>query len=378
MIWARGHRSDWDHFASESGEPAWGYEPVLDLYRQIEDWQGVGEPNHRGRGGPVFVQPAPGVHPLATAAVMAARAIGIPTYQSPNGPLMEDIRGAAITDMRIRNGKRLSVFRTYTAPYLEKPNLTVVPRCPGDAGNFPGQSGRPVSRSSMRARSISVAADTEVVLSLGAIHTPKVLMQSGVGDEDELRRVGVAVRHHLPGVGRNFQDHYGFDCRVGVSRDRAGQHPGGRDILLGLRRGRYPGTRPVRLLGSTSPSPPLKTSRNTVCRRTVGSCSARPTHPKSRGRLRLSGPDPSRPDPDRSQRAVPPRRSQDRDRLRRNDARDRQFRGGSSVRRARGDAGRPDGRRTGNLFPQCGYAPTGTHRGRRKWVATPCRWSMDT
>ncbi len=39
MIWARGHRSDWEHFASESGEPAWGYETVLDLYRQIEDWQ---------------------------------------------------------------------------------------------------------------------------------------------------------------------------------------------------------------------------------------------------------------------------------------------------------------------------------------------------
>ena len=52
MIWARGYRSDWEHFASESGEPAWGYEPVLDLYRQIEDWHGVGEPNHRGRGGP--------------------------------------------------------------------------------------------------------------------------------------------------------------------------------------------------------------------------------------------------------------------------------------------------------------------------------------
>lgn len=59
MVWARGHRSDWDHFASESGEPAWGYEPVLDLYRHIEDWQGVGEPDHRGKGGPVFVQPRP-------------------------------------------------------------------------------------------------------------------------------------------------------------------------------------------------------------------------------------------------------------------------------------------------------------------------------
>ena len=58
----------------------------------------------------------------------------------------------------------------------------------------------------------TVTAQAEVVLSLGAIHTPKVLMQSGIGDEAELRRVGVAVRQHLPGVGRNFQDHFGFDC----------------------------------------------------------------------------------------------------------------------------------------------------------------------
>ena len=127
MVWARGHRNDWDHFESESGEPAWGYGPVLDLYRQIEDWRGVGEPNHRGRDGLVFVQPAPEVHPLATATVAAARAIGIPSYQSPNGRLMEDARGAAIADLRWREGKRLSVFRTYTVPYLDRPNLTVLP-----------------------------------------------------------------------------------------------------------------------------------------------------------------------------------------------------------------------------------------------------------
>ena len=127
MIWARGHRSDWEHFAAESGEPAWGYEPVLDLYRSIEDWHGVGEPNHRGSGGPIFVQPAPDVHPLAVATVDAARAVGIPTYQSPNGRMMEEKRGAAITDLRWRDGKRLSVFRTYITPYLDKPNLTVVP-----------------------------------------------------------------------------------------------------------------------------------------------------------------------------------------------------------------------------------------------------------
>jgi len=211
MIWARGHRSDWDHFASESGEAAWGYAPVLDLYRRIEDWRGIGEPNHRGRGGPVFVQPAPDGHPVATATIEAARAMGMPTYQSPNGRLMEDTRGAAITDLRWRDGKRLSVFGTYTAPYLEKPNPTVLPDALVTRVTFQGNraTGVEVFHEGALHR---VAADTEVVLSLGAVHTPKVLMQSGLGDQDELRRVGVTVRQHLPGVGRNLQDYFGFDC----------------------------------------------------------------------------------------------------------------------------------------------------------------------
>jgi choline dehydrogenase len=57
MIWARGHKSDWDFFASETGDSAWGYESVLDIYRRIEDWQGSPDPEYRGTGGPVFVQP---------------------------------------------------------------------------------------------------------------------------------------------------------------------------------------------------------------------------------------------------------------------------------------------------------------------------------
>jgi len=59
MVWARGHRDDWDFFASESGDMAWSYEAVLSLYRRIEDWHGEPDPEYRGTGGPVFVQPAP-------------------------------------------------------------------------------------------------------------------------------------------------------------------------------------------------------------------------------------------------------------------------------------------------------------------------------
>ena len=293
MVWARGHRNDWDHFESESGEPAWGYGPVLDLYRQIEDWRGVGEPNHRGRDGLVFVQPAPEVHPLATATVAAARAIGIPSYQSPNGRLMEDARGAAIADLRWREGKRLSVFRTYTVPYLDRPNLTVLPGALVTRLTFDGTraSGVEVLHGGALRR---VAVDAEVVLSLGAIHTPKVLMQSGLGDEAELRRVGVNVRQHLPGVGRNFQDHYGIDCVWEFPEGVRGSAQVGATVFWDSGAADTHGPDLFACLGPFGKSTPENIARYGLPQDSWILFGA-PTHPKSRGRLRLSGANPTDP-----------------------------------------------------------------------------------
>ena len=116
MAWARGHKCDWDFLASESGDPTWNYESVLNIYRPIEDWQGAIDPRRRGTGGLVFVQSAPEPNPIAPALVEAARSIGMPTFDSNNGVLMESDGGASIFDLRIRDGKRLSIFRTYVFP----------------------------------------------------------------------------------------------------------------------------------------------------------------------------------------------------------------------------------------------------------------------
>src|SRR5262249_4584761 len=134
-----------------------------------------------------------------------------PTFDSNNGVMMEREGGASLLDIRARDGKRLSVFRTYTFPYMDRPNLTVL-------------TGALVIRLVLRkqgvtgveifydGRLLAFGARSEVVLSLGAIHTPKVLMLSGIGDEAELRRVGIDVVQHLPGVGKNFQDHVAIGC----------------------------------------------------------------------------------------------------------------------------------------------------------------------
>jgi choline dehydrogenase len=211
MAWARGHKNDWDFFASESGDPAWNYESVLQIYKRIEDWQGAPDPKHRGTGGPVFVQSAPDPNPIAPAMVEGARSIGIPTFESNNGHMMEGHGGASILDLRVRDGKRLSVFRSYTFPYMDRPNLTVLTSALVTRLTFEGKrvTGVEIAYHGKRLR---VGAGSEVVLSLGAIHTPKVLMQSGIGDQDELQRLGILGVQHLPGVGQNFQDHFGIGC----------------------------------------------------------------------------------------------------------------------------------------------------------------------
>src|ERR1700704_5271410 len=211
MGWARGHKNDWDFFASESGDRAWNYESVLNIYRRMEDWQGAPDPTRRGTGGLVFVQSAPDPNPIAPAMVDAARSIGMPTFDSNNGRMMEGAGGASIIDVRIRDGKRLSVFRSYVFPWMDRPNRTVLTHALVTRLTFRGKRATGVEIA-FDGKIQRITAGLEVVLSLGAMHTPKVLMLSGIGDQTELRRLGIPLVQHLPGVGENFQDHVGLGC----------------------------------------------------------------------------------------------------------------------------------------------------------------------
>jgi choline dehydrogenase len=211
MIWARGHKNDWDFFASEAGDKAWSYASVLNIYRRIEDWHGAPDPDYRGTGGPVYVEPAPDPNPIAPAGLEGARSVGIPTFDSHNGRMMEGDGGASIIDLRARDGYRQSVFRSYVFPYMDRPNLTVLTGALVTRVTIEGNRATGVEFSH-DGKIHHVGAGSEVVLSLGAIHTPKVLMQSGIGNHAELQRLGIPVLQHLPGVGQNLQDHPGFGC----------------------------------------------------------------------------------------------------------------------------------------------------------------------
>ena len=288
MGWARGHKSDWDFFASETGDPAWSYESVLNIYRRIEDWHGAPDPKYRGTGGPVFVQPAPDPNPIAPAMVEGARSIGIPTFEHHNGRMMEGDGGAAIFDLRVRDGQRLSVFRSYTYPRMAQSNLTVLTNALVTRLTFDGKRATGIEFG-YEGKIHRIGARCEVVLSLGAMHTPKVLMLSGIGDAAELRRLGIPLIQHLPGVGQNFQDHFGIGCIWEYNEPLAPRNNAGEATYFWKS-------------DSSVETPDLQT-----CQVEVPYCSAENAakfnppsaswtllgsvvRPKSRGRIRLTGP----------------------------------------------------------------------------------------
>ena len=223
--WSRGHRADWDFYASESGDPSWGYEAILDLYRhRIEAWTGSPDPDYRGMDGVVHVQPAAEPHPFSIALLQGAESVGLQRFPNPNGRMMESSGGCALLDETVRAGKRQSVFRSYVYPIMDQSNITVLAGALATRILFHEHRTTGVELN-YQGRTLRVDAVREVVLSLGAINTPKLLMQSGIGDESELKRVSIPVLQALPGVGHNLHDHLAFGCVWENAGEKAPQVP---------------------------------------------------------------------------------------------------------------------------------------------------------
>jgi choline dehydrogenase len=210
--WSRGHRADWDFYASESDNPSWSYAAVLDLYRRrVEAWAGNPDPDYRGTHGTVHVQPAADRHPFSVALLEGAEGLGLQRFPNSNGQMMESVGGCAFIDETVRGGKRQSIFRSYVYPIMDQPNITVLTSALAARIQFVGNRATGIEFL-YNGKTHRAQATREVILSLGAIHTPKLLMQSGIGDEAELINAGITVLHALPGVGRNLHDHVAFGC----------------------------------------------------------------------------------------------------------------------------------------------------------------------
>jgi choline dehydrogenase len=289
MAWARGHKSDWDYFAREAGDPAWSYDSVLNIYRRIEDWQGAPDPDRRGTGGLLFIDSGIGNGPFVPAMFEGTRSVGIPTFDSINGRMMEGPGGCSLVEFRMRDWRRFSIFRSYTFPYMDRPNLTVLTSAPVTRLIFEGKRVTGVEFT-YQDRVHRIRAGLEVVLSLGAINTPKVLMQSGVGDQTQLHRFGIPLVEHLPGVGQNYQDHVALP---GMIWECCGEEPNA--VFHWFWKS-----------DSSLDTPDLQTTQAPL--EVTGLKKVNPTLPasgwmmlpavirtKSRGRVRLTGPDPMDP-----------------------------------------------------------------------------------
>ncbi|WP_459615841.1 GMC family oxidoreductase [Bordetella sp. 2513F-2] len=290
MVWARGHRNDWEDFAAESGDPAWSYASVLKIYQRVEDYWGVADSSRRGTGGPVHVAPARGAQPIASAMIGAASEMGLPVFDNPNGEMMEGRGGAAINDLIVKNGRRNSIYRAYVHPRRGQRNLTVLTNTLVSRLVFEGK--RVVGVEAVTdGQARRFFAGCEVVLSLGAINTPKVLMQSGVGPENELRRHGIPVVQHLPGVGANHQDHVSFAVIFEYLKPQPVGYGGSEATLY------WSSDSTLRLpdMFHCQVEFPLPSAENAELGAPVHGWTmfAGLAHPKSRGQVTLSGPNPT-------------------------------------------------------------------------------------
>jgi len=206
-VWARGHKNDFESWAQATGDAAWGYESVLSIYRQIEDWQGPADPLRRGSGGLLNILLPDNPIPLVPALIKSASALGIPFVEDINGAAMEGSGGCGLPNVLVQDGnQRVSMSATYLHPYMGRANLDIL-LC-AEVAKVTLEGKRAVGvQFTRRGKHYQVRANSEVILSLGAMNTPKVLMLSGIGDEAQLRRHDIPVVQHLAGVGKNFQDH---------------------------------------------------------------------------------------------------------------------------------------------------------------------------
>ena len=203
MIYMRGQRADYDRWA-ELGNDGWGWDDVLPVFRRSEDYQHGGDEFH-GADGELRVEERRVSWEVLDAWRDAAAACGIPKINEFN---RGDNFGNAYFQMNQRRGRRWSGVRAFLDPVRQRPNLTVMTDTEIGSIQIEREPDGHWRATGVRtSRSETLAARREVLLAAGSIGSPSILQRSGVGHGDVLIDAGVPVRHELPGVGDNLQDH---------------------------------------------------------------------------------------------------------------------------------------------------------------------------
>jgi len=202
MLYVRGHRWDYDHWAS-LGNAGWSYDEVLPYFKRAEHNETHTDCPFHGKGGPLNVAELRSPSALNKAFLAAAAMNGIPPVADYNGA---EQFGSFMYQVTQKNGERCSAAKGYITPNLSRPNLTVKTSALSSRIVFEGRRAIGVVYNAAGQES-TVRARREVIVSSGAFGSPQLMMLSGIGPGAQLQKLGIEVRHDLPGVGENLQDH---------------------------------------------------------------------------------------------------------------------------------------------------------------------------
>jgi choline dehydrogenase-like flavoprotein len=211
MVWVRGQPQDYDRFA-ELGCRGWSWREVAPYFRKLEDHQ-LGADELRGSGGPIQVNTHPGRTPLGEAVLQAGEALGLPRKDDLN---RIDQHGIGYLQVNIdRRGRRFSAARGFLDPARQRPNLRILTGVRAERVLFEGR--RAVGIAAVReGQKMQFRSRGEVVLSAGALVSPKLLQLSGIGRGALLQGLGIPLLHDSPGVGRNLREHWLLQLQYAV------------------------------------------------------------------------------------------------------------------------------------------------------------------
>jgi choline dehydrogenase-like flavoprotein len=205
MVYIRGHRADYDHWAS-LGNTGWSFNDVLPYFTRSEDNSDF-DGDYHGKGGPLAVNKSRTGNPVQEIFLRAAQEAQFRLREDFNA---EDHEGLGVYQLTQRNGERWSAARAYVHPHIaSRANLSVQTHAHATSILFEGNRAVGVEFRQGKEKK-QIRARREVIVAAGAFQTPQLLLLSGVGDGAALGKHGIANVHHLPGVGQNLQDHPDF------------------------------------------------------------------------------------------------------------------------------------------------------------------------
>ena len=204
MVYVRGHAGDYDNW-SDTGAEGWSYADVLPYFLRMENWHDSGQggdPEWRGKNGPLHITRGKRDIPLHRAFVDAGIQAGFELTKDYNGEQQE---GFSPMEQTVWKGQRWSSANAYLKPALKRSNLDLH-KCLARRIIMDGK--RAVGVEVQRGSDVYIVyARREVIIAASAINSPKLLMLSGIGPAAHIRKIGINVIVDRPGVGQNLQDH---------------------------------------------------------------------------------------------------------------------------------------------------------------------------